>query len=240
MKVGIAVVVFNLSQLIEIQINLIRRYCRDSDFEIIVIDNSNNLGIAGQVQSIADRKGVKYFKTSSIADFSQSHASACNFAFSTLKDNYDYLFLLDHDNFPVADFSVEAVMGSKIIAGVGQARGNKFYYWPGCVIINTSKVDKDLVDFSTNSHLGLDTGGNLYQIIDKYGDSECVNFDQYNIDYTIGSYTSIYNLIQTQKYMNQTFSFMHFINASNWSGSANNDERIKALLEMLKTRVGYF
>lgn len=233
-KLAVVIVVFNISNLIETQINLIKRFCKD-DFDIIVIDNSSDLKVANDVKSIVNNLNCIYLKTSSPSDFSQSHATACNFAYKQLK-HYKYMLFLDHDNFPVENFSVVETMKNKVIGGVGQARKDIYYYWPGCVMINNELIDTNLVDFSVNNKLGLDTGGNLYKIIEKFGNDKCVNFDQYDMPNTVDPTQFFYNLICSPKSLLTKFSFMHFINASNWNNKERNNERLESLLQILKER----
>lgn len=235
-KLAVVIIVFNISHLIEKQIQLVRKFCKD-DHDIIVIDNSSNLQIASVIESKVKHAGVSYIKTSSPPDFSQSHATACNLAYHSFKDVYKYLFLLDHDNFPITKFSVMDVMKDKVIGGVGQARGNILYYWPGCTMINNEFIDKALVDFSVNYDLGLDTGGNLYKIIEKHGTDKCVNFDQYDIPNPADKSYSFYNEITNPKSISSEFRFMHFINSSNWNKKERNEERVQSLLQILEQKV---
>lgn len=237
-KVGIIIVVFNISNLIEMQINLIKRFCKDDKYEIIVVDNSTDLENAKIVEGIVSAAGCRYLKTQSTADFSQSHASACNFGYNQFKRSHKYLMLLDHDNFPIKDFSVAQILKDKVIGGVAQARNDIYYFWPGCVIINNEMVDINIVNFSTNPQLGLDTGGNLHKVIKRHGMDQTVHFDQYNIPNPANTdMYSFYNLIKNNT-STAEFAFMHFINSSNWNQKENNKERVESLIEILKGLVG--
>lgn len=237
-KVGIIIVVFNISNLIEKQIYLINKYCKD-DYDIIIMDNSNNLQEADNVRRICLKLNCIYNKVNSSADFSQSHASACNKAYLLYKDKYKYNLFLDHDNFPIKDFSIKNNLLNKILGGVGQIRIDKnsgkeiYYYWPGCVMINNQLINSNLVDFSTNPKLGLDTGGNLHKVIDYHGIDSCINFDQYDIQNDLFDHWT-YNIICNQKSSENEFQFMHFINASNWTSFDKNNERINSLLIKLE------
>lgn len=232
-KLAIVIVVFNISNLIKKQIDLIKKYCMD-DFDVMVVDNSSDSRVAEEVKLIANDLNCNYLKTNSTGDFSQSHATACNFAYQEFK-NYKYMLFLDHDNFPVENFSVVEVMKNKVIGGVGQCKEGVYYYWPGCVMINNELLVDDIVDFSTNSDLKLDTGGNLYTLINKYTQEKCVGFDQYEIYDTNDIDYAFYNNICSPAGASK-FTFMHFINASNWNNKKNNQKRIDGLLDILKER----
>lgn len=235
MKTAIIIIVFNISNLISTQIKLINKFCKDIEFDIIVIDNSNKIEISSIIEKHTTDNGCQYIKTPEApCDFSQSHAFACNFAYSLLKNKYDYVFFLDHDNFPIGNFSVSEILTNEIIAGIGQSCISKNYFWPGCVMIN-NKINSNLVDFSVNPNLGLDTGGNLYKIIDVYGIHNCIFFDQIDIKNTLfdGKSYNNYNIITAPISMAQQITFMHFINASNWNKIICNEDRINSLLKIL-------
>jgi hypothetical protein len=236
-KVAIAIVVFNISSLISIQVEFIKRFCTDNNFDIIITDNSNNTTEASLIKTHADNLGLRYFKTSFGEDFSQSHAAACNYSYKALKDLYDYIFFLDHDNFPIKNFSVKDILNDKIIGGVGLIRPpDKYYFWPGCVMFNQKIIEKNLVDFSVNYNFGLDTGGNLYQIIDKYGLDNCVFFNKKEVvNDTFNWYKTSYDVIYNKE-SDPLFCFMHFRSSSNWNKADRNDERINSLLVILNNK----
>lgn len=236
-KLAIIIVVWNVHDLISTQLDLLKRFCKDDSFDIIVIDNSTNLSIAARVKKYVETAGCIYIKTNTNLETSNSHAFACNHAYETYKLQYEYMLFLDHDNFPIKDFSVKNLLNDKVIGGVGQTR-LKTYLWAGCVALNNKIVDQNMVDFSTNPQFNLDTGGNLYQILEKYGLDSCVFLDQFETKNTLYDKYDwwAYNIIANQK-KDAQFSFMHFINASNWSNSQTNEERINSLMILLKNYV---
>lgn|SRR5580698_5502563 len=234
-KTAIIIVVFNISNLILTQIELIRKFCNDDGFDIIVIDNSSVFYISDEIKKHTINANCIYDKTPrGPVDFSHSHAFACNYAYNKFQSEYEFLFFLDHDNFPTTNFSVKNILGDKIIGGIGQSRKTKIYFWPGCLMFNNTKIDKTLINFSTNNDLGLDTGGMLYKIIETYGQNNCLFFDEYLIKNELFDGTSYNNYAIISK---QSFSFMHFINASNWNPIVKNENRISSLLKILHSRI---
>lgn len=229
-KVAIIIVTYNVASLINKQIELIRKYCKD-EFDIVVVNNSDNSEVIDAIKYYTTQAGVAYIKTQSFQQGgSDSHVFACNTSYFKLRDSYDYFLYLDHDNFPIREFSIIDVLGDKIIAGLRQDK-SKTYFWPGCVMWNNRTIDKDLIDFSVSHELGLDTGGNLYRVIEKYGIDACAFFDEKYYE-NAGFRQPPYNFYAT---INDDM-FMHFINASNWNPTDANIERVNSLINILEER----
>ncbi|HRG37120.1 MAG TPA: glycosyltransferase family A protein [Bacteroidia bacterium] len=256
---------YNNSQFIIPQIQCIRKFCADQDYDIIIVDNSDKGNFHEAIKYHAERLGAIYMRTqASSSDGSQSHAFALNTGFQRFKDDYKEFLFLDHDNFPIKEFSVSGLLirgfgECIVIAGLGQGQAYK-YFWAGCfaVDLNTQptykKVQtpigswkqenvpeyenievpiKELIDFSPNHELKLDTGGNLHKIIEAYGEKNCAFWDEkycQNPNFSKSQYTS-YALINNEM-------FMHFIAGSNWIASEAHEERINSLLGILKEKTG--
>jgi hypothetical protein len=194
----------------------------------VVIDNSTDKQAIEGIKHHADRLGCKYIKThASSKGGSQSHAFAANTGYKQIKDLYDYFCFLDHDNFPIRNFSVTHELGDKVIGGIGQNKA-KTYFWPGCVMF---KKDED-IDFNCNVEFGLDTGGNLYKMIDKHGLDKCLFFDEIYHENDQFNTVSQYNYYTT---INKDM-WLHFGNASNWNAIDRHEERINSLLNILESR----
>jgi len=227
MKIAIVIITYNVPDLIIKQIELISKYCKDN-FEIIIVDNSTDDIAIKSIAYHCKERGVRVLKTQASSQRgSDSHAFACNVAYAMLYGGYDYFFFLDHDNFPIRNFSVEAILQGKIMAGLPQAK-SKTYFWAGCVMWNDKDIDRSLIDFSVNHELGLDTGGMLYRVVEQYGDSQCVFFDEKYYE-NPHFRTTMYNFYAT---INDDM-FMHFINSSGWNPIDGNTERINSLINIL-------
>jgi len=229
--IGIIIVVYNLSDLIRFQVECIKQFCKD-EFEIIVIDNSDKEGYPEAIKYHSTAMGCKYIKTNSASsNGSESHTFACNLAYTKFKDTYQYILYLDHDNFPIKDFSVKQILTDKIIGGLGQ--GDKHpYFWAGCVMFDNFNIDKKLIDFSPNHDLKLDTGGNLFKVVENYGLDKCVFFNEvhHQNPHFNKSFYNFYSMINDGM-------FMHFVNASNWNNSEDHTERINSLINILQEKV---
>ncbi len=228
-KIGIVIITYNVPSLITKQIELIRKYCKD-EYEIVVVDNSNNEDAIKAIKYYCEQAGVERIKIkSSDSSGSESNVFACNLAYMLLKDRYDYFFYLDHDTFPLRDFSILEELGDNIIRGVPQVK-SKEYYMQTTLMWDNKEIDHLLIDFSASNELGLDSGGMLYKIVEKYGD-RCGVFNEgyHQNPYFRKGFYNFYACLNDEM-------FMHFINASEWNPVEGNTERINSLLNVLNER----
>ena len=228
---GIVVITYNNAKFLPKQAELLKRFCKD-EYELIVIDNSTEKEAIEAIRYIAtDINKFKYFKTkASSSNGSDSHAFAANLSYHLLKDKYDTFLYLDHDCFPVKEFSVNEILLTSVMAGVGQPK-SKVYPWPGLLFFRNTEEMKPLIDFSPNLEHGLDTGGNLYKVIEHFGyhnvNMLTEHYEQNN-SFTKGQY-QYYSMM-----CNETF--MHFINGYGWNESPDNEERLNSLLNILESK----
>lgn len=231
--VGVIIVVYNLSsEIFVLQMVALKKYLKD-EFSVEIIDNSSNLEMAENIRYHSEQLGINYIKTfSSSTNSSDSHSFAANFAYQKFKNDYDYVLFLDHDCIPIKHFSViEILDGGHVIAGIGQGAKKK-YFWPGVVMMNLGAIDKEIVDFNPNGEFGLDTGGNLYKVVEKYGMESCVFFNEsyHQNPYFNSNNYAHYALINDGM-------FLHAINGSNWNGAERHEERINALINVIKEKM---
>jgi glycosyltransferase involved in cell wall biosynthesis len=226
-KVAIIIVSYNAPQLLIPQLDGLDRFCKD-DFEVVVVDNSSDKEAANAIKYYCEGR-CKHIKTNAGSrGGSSSHSFAANLGYLKFGADYDYLAYLDHDLFPIRDFSVVEILGEKLIAGIGQEK-EKTYFWPGCFMFNANEVTD--VDFSPSP--GLDTGGGTWKLIEKHGKENCIFFgeeyfenDQFQCDNPkYNHYTVIYD------------TFMHFLGASGWEYKERNEERLNSLLNILHDRI---
>ncbi len=234
MKVGIIIITYNIHpEVFLLQIAALKKFCQDY-FDILVIDNSSDPDAAENIRYHSSHQKIAYTKTFAGGyGSSDSHSFAANFAYQKYKDQYDYFLFLDHDCMPVKDFSVvEILSGGHVAAGIGQDKKKK-YAWPGCFMLSNIAVDKEIVDFSPNSEFGLDTGGNLYLILEKYGSESFRDFNEsyhQNPGFVSKDYGH-YAMINDQM-------FLHFVNGSNWNKKDEHQHRINSLINVVKEKTG--
>lgn len=230
-KTGIFIVTYNVPELLLRQVQCIRKFCTDTDYDIMVVDNSSEKEAATAIQYHSGMLRCFYMRTqSSSKGGSESHAFACNMSYQMHGKKYARVLYLDHDNFPIRQFNVEELLKDKVMAGVGQQK-SKLYMWPGLIAINNTQIDTSVVDFSCSLPHGLDTGGMLFSIIEKHKD-RCIFFDESYVEnphFTKPPY-NYYSLLAGG-------TFMHFVASSNWRKLDDNTDRVNSLLNILE---GYY
>lgn len=236
MKAAVIIIAFNTSDFLLKQIELLKRFCTDPCFDIIVIDNSTNELEANKLRDISSSNGCKYMKTTIGAEPSYSHAYAANTSYSMYSNEYDLMFYCDQDLFPVKAFSIEDISRNKSLSGIAQGKeiGGRFvtYLWPGALFINHEILQdkKSILDF--NPETGLDTGGKLYKIIDSSSSDHIQHFDEqpWTNPYFDKNHYDFYSMIYKE-------TFMHFICGSNWANKDNHSERIESLFRILSEKI---
>lgn len=224
---AIIIITFNIHpDVFILQIEAIKRFCRDEAYVIEIIDNSTDEEIAKSIRYHARLRGCHYTRTmSGTGDSSYSHSHAANFAYGMLCKKYDLVAYFDHDLVPVKEFSIKEILSNKLMAGLAQDKEHK-YFWPGLFMFDNMRVDQALVNFSPSP--GLDTGGELWKLIDKYGLDECVFFDEayhQNPHFTNGGQYGNYTMLCQG-------TFMHFVNASNWNPVPGQRDRLNSLINI--------
>ncbi len=232
MKVGIVIVVYNLStDVFLLQMEAIKKYCKDENYTIEIIDNSSNEEMSEAIRYHSQQDGLSYRKTfSANQNSSTSHSFAANLSYQKLKDSYDMFAYFDHDLIPIYNFSIEEILkDNKIMAGLGQGGEVNTYFWPGCVMWNNLTIDKDIIDFSPIE--GMDTGAGLKYVIEKYGKENCVFFNEayHQNPYFIDAKYGYISMINHEM-------FAHAVNASNWAAAERHQERMNAFVNFVKQK----
>lgn len=229
MKLATIIITYNIpSEIFILQIQALRKFCQDQ-FVIEIFDNSTDEAMAEAIRYHADRLEVNYRKVyASQASGSESHSFAAQFSYDLLKSDYDAFFYLDHDCAPIKEFSVKEILGNKLYAGIAQKTPT--YLWPGCFMFKNNEIDRSLIDFSPNHELGLDTGGNLYKLVEALGKENGIFFSEeyHENQHFKGKAYNVYAVIQK--------TFMHFIAASNWIDLEGHQVRINGLIAILKEK----
>lgn len=228
-RIAIIIITYNVPSLINNQVKLIQRYCED-EYDLIVVDNSTDKAAIAAISYYTTQLGVKLLKIKAAeAIGTESNVFACNFAYYKYRNDYDYFLFFDHDTFPLKKFSIIKELDGHIMAGVPQVK-SKTYFMQTALIWNNKEIDHALIDFHASAEFGLDTGGMLYRVIEKYGD-RCKFFNEsyFQNPYFRKGFYNFYSCLNDEM-------FMHFINSSNWNSTDGNDERINSLINVLIER----
>lgn len=232
MKVAVIIIVYNLpAEVTILQVEAIRKFCKDPDYEINIVDNSSDSQFAEATRYHCEQLGVKYIKTNaSSRGGSESHAFAANLSWQFYKGKYDAHCYFDHDLIPIAPYSVEELISLHPLAGLGQQK-QKTYLWQGLVMIRSKDIDKELVDFSPNKEWQLDTGGNLYKLLEKVGLENCSFFNEeyHENPYFNGKYKH-YSVLANG-------IFMHFLASSNWVNMPDHSDRLNSLINIAREKI---
>lgn len=232
--IGIVIITFNTPSFFTKQIELIQRFCTD-DYEIIIVDNSDDKEKYDSIKYHAKRLGCKFRKVSSAdGDASHSHSFAANFAYSDNRNYYKYLSFWDHDLFPTKPFSLREMIGDAHIMGLEQIRMKVKYLWPGFLTMTTDIeiIDPNKVDFTPRKIDGVmtDTGGGMAPMLKNIADANKVLLPEiHKHNTTFKGKDNFYAEIAGH--------FVHFINGSNWKRAKKQQERINSLLNILETRI---
>ncbi len=166
----IITIAYNNEQLIERQIELIRKNIKDQDYQYVVADNSPNRRKRKVIKQICQKNNIAYISIPPIIDkfifqCGISHGAALNWVY------YHYLrkvkpncfSLIDHDIFPVKAFDMSSALGKNDFYGVSRVFNGEWYLWPGWCIFQFDKFTAKpnfLPVFTKKSY--LDTGGSNY------------------------------------------------------------------------------
>lgn len=225
MRTDIFIFGFNRPDLLTPQIKSLRKRIK-SDYTINVVCDYRNLDYIGQFSKICYDERVPFHPHRSEQQVVPSayHGASVTWAYNTimLKECSDYVFLLDHDMFPIDDFDIDEYMSDCDISGLSQTRGNTRYVWPGLMIMDMRKVKQYQFDFMpciVDGH-PLDTGGGNYPLVEnlKFKPTDCQYPDTFNG----------INLLENddgygfELHLNQ--KFVHFRNASSWHNQYNIDK----------------
>jgi len=229
---AIIIIAFNDARLIQTQVSLIRKFCTDSNTDIIIFDNSSIINLSKEIEnSLLPGEDLIYHRFNGLHfNPSESHAYACNKAYLEYSKKYGSILFLDHDCFPVKEFSVKALIYEYIVSGIPQLKAKK-YFWAGYVAFDVNSMFGFLPNFSVSREYGLDSGGMLFEVIERFGDKRCRFVDEVkvlNADFENNSYPE-YAMIDNG-------TFMHFINASGWNDVVGNKERIESLYKILSDK----
>ena len=245
----IITIAYNHERLIEKQIEMVRRYVKDEKFQHIIVDNSSQRKVRKRIKEICEREKTEYIPVPRFIDklishglFGNglSHGAALNWMFCHfLKQRKPARFaLIDHDVFPMKDYSFIDKLGEQDFWGVGRIRGTGWYLWPGwCVFKYDAIADRnsDFLPVIVNG-VYFDAGGGNYSRIYRHYELKRVNFadvETIRIKRTQGltAYNDIYHgdCIQVIDH-----AWLHFINGSNCAKISGKEKLVNKMINRME------
>lgn len=243
-KTLILTVSFNNEKVIEKQIELLSKFCKD-EYIYLVADNSTILEKSNKIEKICHEGNVYYYRLPANNPFnnydpSSSHGASLNYIWRNIiskLDNVDYIMMLDHDIFPTSFFSVKEMLKNQSFYGLVKSRKLGWYLWPGFSCFSIKILKEIVVDFLPSIY--GDTGSSNYLSLYK-------NYDLIKIDKATDEYIEL-NIEDTDErdiYIDQKNRlelidghWIHLINAADWAGIGSMDEKFNKMMKIINKRI---
>lgn len=239
-------VAYNQVLLIEKQIELVKLHVKDMNYLHVVVDNSPNKNVRKQIKEICEKEKVGYVSIPFFIDklichklfrYGVSHGAALNWIYyNFLKQQKPIIFVfLDHDVFPMEDYSIINTLGDRDFYGVERIRGNGWYLWPGWCIYRFDAIDNCHPNFLPYimKETFLDAGGGNYPRIYSRYDLKTIEFPPVvtkRIRYSKNLYThnDIYHGDCVQLIDS---TWLHLINGSNYAKIPGKEELVNLMID---------
>lgn len=244
-------IAFNNSEFITYQFLLLKKYFKD-DFSHCIVDNSSDSFQKNAIKTICIENGISYYSVpSNPYKGTKSHGAAMHWAYFQIvkKTTFNYIGFLDHDIFPIADFSLTDKFDQGIYGRVIHAYHEKGYQeihtgevpywslWAGFCFFESDKINSNIpwsFNFFSKHFPGgyfLDTGGGLWDMLYSKLDypSRSASFEEVAFD----NFFSDGNLHDKFEILSK--SWVHFVSLSNWRTITDLDLKKEKLIKLLKT-----
>lgn len=245
----IITIAYNQVRLIEKQIEQVKRYIKDKSYQYAVVDNSPEKNIRKQIKNVCEREQVEYVSVPFYIDrlichrifgYGLSHGAALNWML------YHYLMprcpkhfvLLDHDVFPMEDFSFVDKIGERDFYGVERIRESGWYLWPGWCIFKYDVIAKRKPNFLPYFFHGtfLDAGGGNYPYFYGQYDLKTIDFPtvttkRIRCSKSMKAYDDIYHGDCVQLIDDV---WLHFINGSNYAKIPGKEKLVDKMIDNIE------
>ncbi len=245
----IVTVAYDHVRLIEKQIELVKQHVTDKNYLHVIVDNSPSKKVRKQIKDFCDREHVGYVPVPRYIDkliyhkiFGNgiSHGAAINWLFfHFLKQRAPVRFaLIDHDVFPMEDFSFIEKLGERDFYGVERIMKDGWYLWPGWCVFRYSALSSCKPDFLPYylKESYLDSGGGNYpQFYGRYDlkDIEFAPVVTKRIRHSkeLTAYEDIYHGDCVQLIDGK---WLHFINGSNCAKIPGKEKLVDKMLDNIE------
>ena len=242
-------IAYNHARLIEKQIELVKQHVKDRNYLHVVVDNSPNWDARRRIKEICVREKIGYVPVPLYIDklichklfgYGVSHGAALNWMFYYfLRQRKPVMFaLIDHDVFPMEDYSFIDKLGERDFYGVERIKEHGWYLWPGWCIFRYDAISDCYPDFLPYylKESFLDSGGGNYPRF--YG-----RYDVKNAEFPIvvtkrirrtkglTAYNDIYHGDCVQLIDNK---WLHFINGSNCAKIPGKEKLVDKMIDNIE------
>lgn len=186
-KITIFAHYFGQPEFIKYQCELFKKNLLD-DYELIVIEDSNNELVSKQIKEECDQYNIQYIhiprsefkvpKLPIMGNYVNINSSSfeCCIAVQYIYDNYvlpskNICMIIDNDVFLLSPFSIKEYLGSFSFSYIPQQRGLINYMLPNFIILNPSRMPKkESLNFNmgTISGYNTDSGGYTHFYLQNY------------------------------------------------------------------------
>lgn len=242
-------IAYNHTRLIEKQIELVKQHVTDRNYLHVVVDNSPKKEARRRIKEICVKEQVGYVPVPLFIDklichrifgYGVSHGAALNWMFYYfLKQQKPVRFaLLDHDVFPMKDYSFVDKLGKRDFYGVERIKEHGWYLWPGWCIFRFDAISDCHPNFLPYylKESFLDSGGGNYPRFYGQYDVKNVEFPTVvtkRIRRTKGltAYNDIYHGDCAQLIDNK---WLHFINGSNCAKIPGKEKLVDKMIDNIE------
>ena len=242
-------IAYNHVRLIEKQIELVKRYVTDKNYLHVIVDNSPSKKVRKQIKDICNREGVGYVPVPRFIDLlichkifgnGISHGAALNWMFyNFLQERNPRLFaLIDHDVFPMEEYSFVDKLGERDFYGVERIMKDGWYLWPGWCIFRYDAISDCSPNFLPYylKESYLDSGGGNYpRFYGRYDlkDVEFTHVVTRRIMHSNGltAYEDIYHGDCVQLIDGK---WLHFINGSNCAKIPGKENLVEKMIDNIE------
>ena len=151
MKVSIYVIQYNKPEFLELQYNLLKKYCKD-DFEYIVVNNGKDEENVNIFHKFCIDNNIREIQTfQNRIPNTQDHTRALKYIYDEFlsKDMSDFRTIIDHDIFPFGSFSIANIMENYEVSGI--RLGGFPYYISSFIIIFNKLFDVTNIDMDIHA-----------------------------------------------------------------------------------------
>lgn len=236
--IDLITIAFNNPFLVENQMRLIKKRLVDTNYSHTIADNSSDPSARKEISELCKRENIGYISLPKdyVRIFtkrpSYSHGAAMNWVYYNYirPRNSAFFGFIDHDLFPIKDYSILEKIKNQDFYGHIKERGRFWYLWAGFCFFKTEKVSSFKLNFFPFIKEGtyLDTGGSNYPAL----------YENYNKETLFFASPAVEEAIREGDDYHADFihyidaAWLHSINGSNWKKVPNKNHFLQDTLSI--------